>query len=150
MTVIVEQKSWFARNWGWALPLGGCLTLIVLFFAFIGYAIFGVTEFFSDSTPFEDAIEKVNEDDYIVSILGDPIESEGIMGGGISYRNNNGLVDTSTDIFGPNGTATLYIVGTKKQDTWHYEELYVIITDTNEQIDLLGFEQKVEDEFETF
>ncbi|WP_271765624.1 cytochrome c oxidase assembly factor Coa1 family protein [Aquimarina algiphila] len=137
----IEHKSWFARNWGWAVPLGGCLTIIILFFVFLGSVIFGVSELITQSTPSQDAIAKVNEDDYVVNILGEPIETNGIMNGSLSYENNIGSADISIPIKGPNGEAQLYVVGTKLNDQWTYKEMYVIIDTTNEQIDLLGYEQ---------
>lgn len=137
----IQQKSWFARNWGWAVPVGGCLTLIVLFFIFLGSLVFGVSELITESAPYQDALFKVNEDEYVVSILGEPIETNGIMNGSLSYKNNTGSADISIPIKGPKGEAQLYVVGTKQNDQWTYKEMYVIIDETDEQIDLLGYQQ---------
>ncbi|EZH74912.1 hypothetical protein ATO12_09270 [Aquimarina atlantica] len=137
----IQQKSWFARNWGWAVPVGGCLTLIVLFFVFLGSLIFGVSELITESAPYQDALFKVNEDEYVVNILGEPIETNGIMNGNLSYKNNTGSADISIPIKGPKGEAQLYVVGTKQNDRWTYKEMYVIIDETDEQIDLLGYQQ---------
>ncbi len=38
-----QQKSWFGRNWRWVLPVGGCLTVILLFVFGIGALFFGVS-----------------------------------------------------------------------------------------------------------
>ncbi|WP_106790982.1 cytochrome c oxidase assembly factor Coa1 family protein [Aquimarina sp. Aq78] len=137
----IQQKSWFARNWGWAVPVGGCLTLIVIFFIFLGSLIFGVSELITESTPYKDALVKVNEDEYVVNILGEPIETNGIMNGSLSYKNNTGSADISIPIKGPKGEAQLFVVGTKQNDQWTYKEMYVIIDETDEQIDLLGYQQ---------
>lgn len=138
----IQQKSWFARNWGWAVPVGGCLTLIVLFFIFLGSLIFGVSELITESAPYQDALFKVNEDEYVVNILGEPIETNGIMNGSLSYKNNTGSADISIPIKGPKGEAQLFVVGTKQNDQWTYKEMYVIIDETDEQIDLLGYQQR--------
>ena len=37
----IKQKSWFSQNWIWVVPVGGCLTLIVLAVFGLG-AAFGV------------------------------------------------------------------------------------------------------------
>ncbi len=137
----IQQKSWFARNWGWAIPVGGCLTLIVLFFVFLGSLIFGVSELITESAPYQDALFKVNEDEYVINILGEPIETNGIMNGSLSYKNNTGSADISIPIKGPKGEAQLYVIGTKQNDQWTYKEMYVIIDETDEQIDLLGYQQ---------
>ncbi len=146
----IQQKGWFARNWGWAVPLGGCLTLIILFFVFLGSMIFGVSKLMTNSTPSQDAIDKVNEDEYVISILGTPIESNGIMSGNISYHNSTGSADMSIPIKGPKGEAQLYVVGTKENEQWIYSEMYVIIDETDEQIDLLGYEQQQIQETQSF
>ncbi|WP_299435199.1 cytochrome c oxidase assembly factor Coa1 family protein [uncultured Aquimarina sp.] len=131
------KKSWFSRNWPWAVPLGGCLTLIIIFFVFLGSVIFGVSKAFTNSTPYQDALIKAQEDEYIVQTLGEPIETNGIMQGELNFKNNTGMADISIPIKGPEGEARIYVVGTKQNDKWTYSELYVIIEETNEQVDLL-------------
>lgn len=133
----IKQKSWFSRNWPWVVPVGGCLTMIVLFFVFLGSVIFGVSKAISGSAPYQDALSKAQEDEYIIQLLGEPIETDGIMQGEISFKNNTGIADISIPIKGPKGTATVYVIGTKENDQWTYSELYVIPDETNEQVDLL-------------
>ncbi|MFL1894648.1 cytochrome c oxidase assembly factor Coa1 family protein [Aquimarina sp. 2-A2] len=137
-----EHKSWFGRNWGWVVPLGGCLTIILLVILFLGSLVFGVSKMVTSSDPYESGLERVRQDQYIVGILGEPIETDGIMQGSLSFENDKGTADISIPIKGPKGKARLYVVGTKQKDHWNYSEIYVIIDDTNEQIDLLGFEQQ--------
>lgn len=137
----IPHKSWFARNWGWAVPVGGCLTIIILFFVFVGSLIFGVSELITESVPYQDAIKKVNEDEYVINILGEPIETDGMMNGNLSYKNSTGFADISIPVKGPKGKAELYLTGTKENDQWTYTEMYVIIEETDEQIDLLGYQQ---------
>ncbi|WP_298547406.1 cytochrome c oxidase assembly factor Coa1 family protein [uncultured Aquimarina sp.] len=132
-----QQKSWFSRNWPWAVPLGGCLTLIIIFCVFLGSVIFGFSKAFTNSTPYQDGFIKAQEDEYVVQMLGEPIETNGIMNGSLLFENNEGSVDISIPIKGPEGEATIYVVGTKQNDIWTYSELYVIIDKTNEQVDLL-------------
>ncbi len=136
----ISQKSWFARNWGWVVPLGGCLTVIILFFVFLGSVIFGVSELMTGSDPYKEALAKVKQDEYVIEILGKPIETDGIMQGELSFKNSIGKADISIPIKGPDGTAKVYVVGTKQNDQWTYTEMYVIIAETDEQIDLLGYE----------
>lgn len=135
------QKSWFSRNWGWVVPLGGCLTVIILFFIFLGSVIFGVSELMTGSDPYKEALAKVQQDEYVIEILGEPIETDGIMQGELSFKNNTGKADISIPIKGPDGEARVYLVGTKQNDLWTYTEMYVIISETEEQIDLLGYEK---------
>ncbi|MDH7446102.1 cytochrome c oxidase assembly factor Coa1 family protein [Aquimarina sp. 2201CG14-23] len=131
------QKSWFSRNWPWVVPVGGCLTLIIVFFVFLGSVVFGVSKALTSSTPYQDALAKAQEDEYIIQLLGEPIETNGIMQGELNFKNNTGMADISIPIKGPEGEARIYVVGTKQHDNWTYSELYVIIEETNEQVDLL-------------
>ncbi|MDY8135065.1 cytochrome c oxidase assembly factor Coa1 family protein [Aquimarina sp. 2201CG5-10] len=135
------KKSWFARNWGWAVPVGGCLTIIILFFVFLGSVIFGVSELMTGSDPYNEGLAKAQQDDYIIELLGEPIETDGIMQGELSFKNNTGKANISIPIKGPEGKAKVYVVGTKQNDEWDYSEMYVIIKETDEQIDLLGYEK---------
>ncbi len=137
----VQQKSWFNRNWGWVVPLGGCLTIIVLFFVFLGSLIFGVSELMTESDPYKEALSKVRQDEYVLEILGEPIETNGIMQGELSFKNNTGKADISIPIKGPDGKAKVYVIGTKQNEQWIYSEMYVIISETDEQIDLLGYKE---------
>ncbi len=137
----VQQKSWFSRNWGWVVPLGGCLTIIVLFFVFLGSLIFGVSELMTESDPYKEALLKVRQDEYVLEILGEPIETNGIMQGELSFKNNTGKADISIPIKGPDGKAKVYVIGTKQNEQWVYSEMYVIISETDEQIDLLGYKE---------
>ncbi len=146
MSEHVQQKSWFARNWGWVVPVGGCLTIIVLFFIFLGSVIFGVSEMMTGSDPYKEGLAKAQQDDYLIEILGEPIETDGIMQGELSFKNSKGKADISIPIKGPKGEARVYIVGTKQNEQWTYSEMYVIIAETDEQIDLLEYEQNTDND----
>jgi len=138
------KKSWFSRNWPWVVPVGGCLTMIIVFFVFLGSVIFGVSKVFTNSQPYLDAITKAQEDEYIVQMIGKPIETNGIMNGDLSFENDEGSVDISIPIKGPEGEGRIYVVGTKEHGTWTYTKLYVTLEETNEQVDLLWGDQNDE------
>ncbi|AXT18772.1 hypothetical protein D7030_05945 [Flavobacteriaceae bacterium AU392] len=132
-----RKKSWFGRNWPWVIPVGGCLTIILLFVFGIGAAIFGVTKLITNSTPYSYALELAKDDSNVISILGDPIETNGIMSGSLSFENNDGEVDIKIPIKGPNGEGSIIVIGEKYDGEWIYEKLYVLIKETNEKINLL-------------
>jgi hypothetical protein len=137
MDEIVPQKSWFSRNWPWAVPLGGCLTIILLFIFGVGAAIFGVSKALSGSQPYKDGVNEASHNKYVIEALGEPVETNGIMNGNISIHNNVGEADISIPLKGPNGNATVYVTGQKVDGKWNYQEMYVIISETEEHIDLL-------------
>ncbi len=139
-----KKKSWFSKNWPWVVPVGGCLTLLVIFAFFIGATIFGVSKVLTNSSPYQEGLAKAQEDEYIIQVLGEPIETNGIMNGSLTYENGVGNADISIPIIGPNGTASIYVIGTKQNEEWIYSKMYVIISETNEQVDLLWDEDTTE------
>ena len=133
----VKQKSWFGRNWLWVLPVGGCLTLIVLLVLGVGALFFGVNKVLTSSEPYQYALDKAFENTAVKQVLGEPLEASGIMNGNISTSNRGGEVDLSIPIKGPKGDANIIITGDKIDGEWVYEDLYVIIKESREKINLL-------------
>ncbi len=137
MSEHIPQKSWFGRNWIWVVPLGGCLTIIVLFVFGIGAAIFGVSKMFTGSTPYKYAIEQATTNPRVIELLGNPVETAGMMQGKISTTNNSGEVNITIPLKGSKGKGSVTVIGTKEDGEWSYEKLYVLIKDTQEKINLL-------------
>ena len=133
----VHQKSWFRRNWMWVVPVGGCLTIIILLAMGVGAAIFGLSKIFKESAPYEYALTQAQNDSRVIEYLGDTIESNGIMQGNISLKNNSGSANITIPLKGSKGKGSVTIIGEKRDGEWEYEQLFVTIKDTNEQINLL-------------
>ena len=131
-----RQKSWFSRNWGWVVG-GGCLTLIIIVIVFFGSIFYGVSKMFTSSTPYKYAMEQASTNEEVISILGKPIESDGMINGNISLNGDDGEADFRLPIKGPKGEARIVVVATKDYGEWIYEKLYVQIKDTQEEINLL-------------
>lgn len=133
---LVKYPSWWKRNWKWAVPVGGCLGFLVVLILFIGSIFYGVTAALEESQPYEYALKTINQDEEIISALGLPIEKDGMIQG--SYNNTNGskTADMKIPISGPNGSGTLFVKATGKDDNWVYHEIRVEIKD-DETIDLL-------------
>lgn len=133
----VKQRSWWSRNWPWVVPVGGCLTLIILGIAGIGGIFFGVTKMIKNSTPYEYALEQAKENEDVINALGSPIDTYSIMEGNISLSNDDGEADIKIPIEGPKGQGTVIVVAKKYSGEWTYEELFVFIKETKEKINLL-------------
>ena len=103
----LHKKSWFGRNWPWVLPVGGCLTIILLFIFGVGAAIFGVSEALKGSEPYEFAVEESINRPELIEILGEPIKTDGFMEGSVNFENKSGSVDIKIPLRGPNGAATV-------------------------------------------
>lgn len=131
------QKSWFGRNWLWFIPLTGCLGFVLLIVLGLGAAFFGVSNMINNATPVEYAIELATKNELVIKNLGEPIEKYGIPSGNISLTNDDGDVDFSIPIRGNIGEGTLVVRGIKIDGEWVYEDLYVRIRDTQEEINLL-------------
>ncbi len=129
---LVPQPSWWKRNWKWVVPVGGCLTMLILIGAFVGSLFYGVTSMFEDSTPYEYAFEKINNDEKMVELMGLPIEKDGMVQGTINWNNNEKNADMKIPISGPKGSGTLYIKATGEGDQWIYHEIRVVVKDSEE------------------
>lgn len=133
----LQQQNWFARNWLWVIPVGGCFTIILLFVFGIGAIFFGVTNVLKNSTPYEFAVELASNNIKVIEHLGEPIETAGIMSGNISINNGSGEVDIEIPLKGSKAKGSVIVIGKKIDGEWFYEELYVLIKETNEKINLL-------------
>ena len=136
-----QKKSWWQRNWAWALPVGGCgcgCLVVLLFVVFgVGATFFGVSKMFNDATPVKYALELSNNNQKVVAVLGDFIEKNGVPSGNISLRNDDGEIDFSIPIKGTKASGSLIIKGIKVNGEWVYEELYVLFKSNQESINLL-------------
>lgn len=139
---LVEYPSWWKRNWKWVIPLGGCLSLIVIFILFIGSVFWGVTTALEESQPYEHALHKINQDAEITNVLGTPIEKDGMIQGSYTYSNGSKTADMIIPVAGPYGSATLFVKASGKGDDWVYDEIRVEIKD-NDNIDLLEEESEM-------
>lgn len=134
---LIKHPSWWKRNWKWFVPVGGCLTLIMLCIALIAAGIFGVSKMFSGSEPYSYALAQTTTNEQVIELLGEPIETNGLMQGSINFSNGDGDADMAIPIKGPRGTGKIYVVGTKRNDIWTYSELEVRIEENSEVINLL-------------
>lgn len=132
----VQQKSWFKRNWIWVISLSGCLTFIILLVLGIGSFFYGVTKVLTKSEPSEYAMEMTQSNVQIIESIGEPIEKNGMPSGNISYVNESGEADLQIPVKGPKGDAVVFVKAHKVEGEWIYEELYVLIENTQEKINL--------------
>jgi hypothetical protein len=137
MDELIHRKSWFNRNWKWAVPVGGCMLVIAAFLIFAGSLIWGVTSLMSDSQAHKDAMEAARSNTLVIERIGEPIETNGISGGNIHYSNGFGTAQLSIPIKGPKGEATIRVSGNGEDDSWNYEVMEVFFPDSDEVIDLL-------------
>ncbi len=136
---LLPEQGWWKRNWSWVLPIGGCLTVLIIIGVSIGSIFFGVSTMLEDSVPLEYALEKINADPDIVEQMGSPIEKNGIIQGEFNWTDDEKSADMNVPIKGPEDSGTLFIKATAKGDNWTYHEIRVVVQD-NEELDLLDEE----------
>ena len=145
MEEIEARKNWFNRNWKWAVPSGGCLIVIILFIAFAGSMILGVSSLFTGSEPYKNALDEAQSNELVIAALGEPIEENGIAKGSINYNNGEGHCNLEIPLKGPNGKATLIVVADKYGDLWEYKIMEVQLSETEEVIPLQVVNSPLED-----
>ncbi|MCK5816312.1 MAG: hypothetical protein KAH07_10255 [Flavobacteriaceae bacterium] len=131
-----KQKSWFGRNWVWAVPGCGCLGIILFVVFGAGIAFFGIKNFMSNASPYDYAVEQATNSPQIIKILGDPVTSNGEMNGNVSAQNENGNAEFTVPLKGSKGYGILVVSAIRVEGEWFYEDLYVTIKDSQEQINL--------------
>ena len=82
-------------------------------------------------------MEKANNNTRVTSILGAPIEKNGIPNGNISLFNSDGEISFAIPIKGSKGYGILIVNGIKINGKWIFEDLYVKIIETQEKINLI-------------
>ena len=110
--------------------------MAILIAVFIGSVFYGITTVFEGSDPYEYALEKVNEDERLIGLMGSPIAKDGMIQGNLNYRNGNGKADMRIPIAGLEGKGVVYIKASSVGDDWTYHEIRVELNG-NESIDLL-------------
>ncbi len=132
-----RRKSWFGRNWGWVLG-GGCLTIIILVIFGVGAAIFGISKAIGESEPYTHAYEMAIQNEAVIEALGEPIET-GFSGSNTNYSYKNGetSVEMTIPINGASNSALIHVEGTKENDVWTYNKLYVDVENDDVDINLL-------------
>jgi len=128
---------------GWLLG-GGCLTIIVIIVIAIAGIAYKVSDAITGSEPYTYAYTKAVENEKVIALLGEPIETNGM--GSTSYNNTNGLssAELTIPIKGPNDEGNIVVKAEKINDEWAYNQLYVKIDGETGSINLLEIEVEEE------
>lgn len=139
---LIPEQSWWKRNWKWALPTGGCLTLIVIVVVAIGIGAFGLVEKIKENTDYDGVIAMAQTNEQLIEELGTPIEQDGIGSYKISFKNGNRTSNAVIPIKGPKGKGAIHITTSGKKDPIIYEQLDVYLENKDITIDLLPLMEK--------
>jgi hypothetical protein len=137
MEEIEERKGWFARNWKWVVPTGGCLIIVVLLVVFAGGLFYTVANLTTDSQAYIDSMEKVKTNELVIEQIGEPIEQNGISSSSFNYTNGYSSAELTIPIKGPKGEATIRVEGGGVDENWTYDVMEVYVKGSDEVIYLL-------------
>ncbi|TVZ52426.1 cytochrome c oxidase assembly factor Coa1 family protein [Dokdonia sp. Hel_I_53] len=130
------RPSWWKRNWKWALPTGGCLTIIIIVLSFVGYGVYKVSSTMSEKTnvfAFMEVMLEVQKNKEIATALGKPIN---IDDSDYDPEENPNLMDIDMRLRGKKSNGTLKVKAAKKDDDWNYELFTITVDETGEIIDI--------------
>jgi hypothetical protein len=137
------KRSWWSRNWKWFVPTG-CLTLIVIFVAFIASIVLIVFGALKSTDVYKDSLARAKANPAVIEALGSPIKDGLFISGNTNVNGASGEANLSIPISGPKGKGTLYVKAEKALGRWKYTDLVVEIQNTGERIDLLTAENSSE------
>ena len=132
----ILKPNWWQRNWKWFVPLG-CLTVAVLFLAFVGSILVIVFSAMKSTDVYKEALGRAKADPAVIEALGSPIQDGFLMSGNTNVNGASGEANLAIPISGPKGRGTIYVSATKSLGQWNYSGLVVEVGQTDERIDLL-------------
>jgi len=129
------RRGWWGRNWKWLVPTG-CLTVLLLFLAFVATITIAVFGILKTTDVYKTALARAKNDSRVVAAIGEPIKEGWYVGGSTQVNGGSGKSDLTIPIHGPKGRATIYVVATKFAGDWQYSKLIVKVEATGNTIDL--------------
>ena len=137
LTQLATQKSnWWKRNWKWFVPMG-CLTMALLFLAFVGSILVVVFSAMKSTDVYKEALARAKADPAVIEALGSPIKDGFLVSGNTNVNGASGESNLAIPISGPKGKGTIYLSANKSLGQWNYSGLVVEVGQTHERIDLL-------------
>jgi cytochrome oxidase complex assembly protein 1 len=132
----ISKINWWKRNWKWFVPLG-CLTVVVLFLAFVGSILVIVFSAMKSTDVYREALARAKADPAVIKALGSPIKDGFLLSGNTNVNGASGESNLAIPISGPRGKGTIYVSANKSLGQWNYSGLVVEVGQTHERIDLL-------------
>ena len=133
---LIEKPSWWKRNWKWAVPVGGCLSIVVIGVILIVGGVFAFANKIKTASGSDEALAQVQSNQEVIAVLGEPIESDGFGSFNISFNNGEKRTNATTPIKGPNGTGVIHIITIGEDDKKVYEVYNVTIDGSDQVIEL--------------
>jgi len=130
------KGNWWTRNCKWFVPTG-CLTIGLLFVAFIVSIVLIVFGTLKSTDVYKEAVAKAKANPAVIEALVSQIKEGMFVSGSSNVNGATGESNLSIPISGPKGKGTIYLSAKKSLGRWNYDDLVVEIKNTGERIDLL-------------
>jgi hypothetical protein len=128
---LIDQKSWWKRNWKWLVPLSGIIliSLGIFFSSGMDGIATDLVQAYADTELYDNALEKAKSDERVTELLGEikPIDQLAILEGHVEYSNDNKTVNSSIRIIGNKGKGSLDISADRMNNEWNYTKINVRI-----------------------
>lgn len=134
-----NKQSWWHRNWKWALPTGGCLTIIIVAIAFLSYGVYKAKDYFSENSSlftFINVIQEVQRNDEVRESLGTPMTFDDLENENFDPSLNTDSLDLDFEIQGKDSDGTVRVIANRTDSGWSYSTFTVTVKDTGAIIDL--------------
>jgi cytochrome oxidase complex assembly protein 1 len=131
-----SKSNWWKRNWKWFVPLG-CLSIAILFVAFVASIVVIVFSAVKSTDVYKQALAQARADPAVVEALGSPIKEGFLVSGSTNVNGASGEANLAIPVSGPKGKGTIYVAATKSLGHWNYSGLVAEIRQTHQRIDIL-------------
>jgi len=132
----MPKANWWNRNWKWFVPVG-CLSMTMLFVAFICLVVLIVFSAVKSTAVYQDALATAKANPAVIEALGSPITDGFLVSGNTNVNGASGETNLSIPISGPKGKGTIYVAATKSLGRWNYSGFIIEIAKTHQRIDIL-------------
>ncbi len=137
-----QEKSWFQKNWWWAVPGCGCLGIVLLAAVTCGGLGLFVSQKIGEVNEqvFGEAMERAKNHPAVVAVTGEPVEVGFGNKFNIHFENGTGIAEREADLSGPDGAGIVYIDMIQSGDSWEIESLWFQPDGDDRKIDLMAEE----------
>ncbi len=142
MSDLVENKSWWNKNWKWIIPVFGIflISIFAISTTDIGKNTIDIVKAYADPDLVETALNKACENEEVKNLLGTLNEIDKIakLEGSVKYSNNDTSVDISVRVKGSKGNGRMRIIAERNGETWEYKKIVIGIKKLKKTIEIIG------------
>ena len=138
MSSLLENRSWWNKNWKWIVPFFGIILISVFTITTtdIGENTFDIVKAYADPALVDGALLLAQENNEVKQLLGElkPIDKMAILEGRVKYSNNDTSIDISVRVKGSKGKGRMRVFADRIIDKWEYREMIIGIKKRNKTI----------------